>query len=76
MINPNKRNVVNYLLLPFAAIFYILSSIRKILYRLGIFKTYTSKIPVIIVGNITVGGTGKTPVVIEIVNFSQKMAKK
>jgi tetraacyldisaccharide 4'-kinase len=77
ILEPNKRKFINYILLPFSAIFYILSSIRKVLYRLNIFKIYTSKTtPVIVVGNITVGGTGKTPVVIEIVNFLQKNGKK
>jgi tetraacyldisaccharide 4'-kinase len=71
----DKRNIINYILLPLSAIFYILSSIRRALYRLGIFNTYTSPTPVIIVGNITAGGTGKTPVVIEIVRFLQSQGR-
>lgn len=67
----DSRGLINYLLLPLAVIFYILSSIRRTLYTLGIFKSYASSTPVIIVGNITTGGTGKTPVVIEIVKFLQ-----
>jgi tetraacyldisaccharide 4'-kinase len=59
-----------------AGIFYILAGIRKKLYIFGIFKSYKAKVPVIIVGNITVGGTGKTPVVVEVVKFLQQQGKK
>lgn len=42
---------------------------RKILYKYNILKKYKFNIPVIVVGNITIGGTGKTPLVIYIVNY-------
>src|SRR5262249_20648872 len=41
------------------------------LYDYGILKSYGFSIPVIIVGNITVGGTGKTPFVIWLTQFLQ-----
>ncbi|MCX7544748.1 tetraacyldisaccharide 4'-kinase [Marinicella gelatinilytica] len=47
-----------------AAIFASLSGFRRWLYRLKILKTHEFKVPVIVVGNITVGGGGKTPMVI------------
>lgn len=72
----DERGFINYLLLPLAGVFYILSSIRKYLYHFKIFKSYKSEKPVIIVGNITVGGTGKTPIVIEIVKYLQAKGKK
>lgn len=54
---------------PFAWIYTIIIFIRRWLYRLGIFKTHTLRIPVIVVGNISVGGTGKTPLVIWLANY-------
>jgi len=37
---------------------------RKFLYRIGVLKKHTMPVPVIVIGNITVGGTGKTPLII------------
>jgi tetraacyldisaccharide 4'-kinase len=57
----------NCLLLPLSLIYYGIISLRRFLYRTRLFKRYSSPIPLIIVGNITVGGTGKTPLVIYLV---------
>lgn len=51
-------------LMPLSWLFRLLSSLRRLAYRLGIFKTVHLPVPVVIVGNIAVGGTGKTPLVI------------
>ena len=50
-----------YLLAPFSLLFWLLSTSRRALFRCGIKRRYRLTVPVIIVGNITVGGTGKTP---------------
>lgn len=59
-----RRVTWAWLLLPLALLFQIISDCRRLAYQKGFFKSYKSKLPVIIVGNISVGGNGKTPFVI------------
>jgi len=75
-INHNKIGLVNFILLPFSAVFFILSYMRLWLYKFRILKVNNSALPVIVVGNITVGGAGKTPIVIAIVNYLKSKNKK
>jgi len=48
---------------PLAALFGLAVRLRRAAYRSGLLRTRHPGVPVIVVGNITVGGTGKTPVV-------------
>ena len=59
-----KDHFIGLWLLPFSMIFSDIVRFRKFLYTQGILKSYTMPVPVIVVGNITVGGTGKTPLII------------
>jgi tetraacyldisaccharide 4'-kinase len=52
------------LLLPLAGLYCGVMATRRLLYRLGILATVRLPVPVVVVGNLTVGGTGKTPLVI------------
>jgi tetraacyldisaccharide 4'-kinase len=47
---------------PLALVFRGVIGLRALLYRTGILRAVTVGVPVVVVGNITVGGTGKTPV--------------
>ena len=49
------------ILFPFSILYGIITSIRNFFYDIGIFKSYSFDIPIIAVGNLSVGGTGKTP---------------
>lgn len=67
-----EKNKLKYVLFPFSLIYRFIISIRHFLYQKNIFKSYKINVPIIVVGNITVGGTGKTPLVIALINELQK----
>ncbi len=46
-----------------SALFRLLSWLRRLLFRLGVLRQGKLPVPVVVVGNITAGGTGKTPTV-------------
>ncbi len=71
-----QGGVLAYLLLPLSFIYFLLSIARKLCYRLGLLSSYRAPVPVIVVGNITVGGTGKTPLVIALVQWLQQQGYK
>ncbi|MFQ6023490.1 MAG: tetraacyldisaccharide 4'-kinase [Acidiferrobacterales bacterium] len=56
-------------LLPASWVYRSLVSLRRGCYRLGLKRTANLSVPVIVVGNITVGGTGKTPLVLWLAQF-------
>ena len=54
-------NLLRKILFPFSILYGFITSIRNFLFDEGILKSYSFDFPVIAVGNLSVGGTGKTP---------------
>lgn len=59
------------LLLPLSALYALAVTLRRYTYRIGLLPRWQAALPVIVVGNLTVGGTGKTPLVIWLVQQLQ-----
>ena len=60
------------LLLPLSWLYGLVSGSIRLLYRLGLKRAWRAPVPVVVVGNLTAGGNGKTPVVIWLVEQLQK----
>ena len=62
-----RRSLAACLLWPLSLLFGVLSALRRALYRCRVLHSYRLPVPVVVVGNVVVGGTGKTPLVIWLV---------
>jgi len=67
-----RRKLQKILLFPFALIYGLIIRIRNFLFDAGILREVSFEMPLIGVGNITVGGTGKTP----LIEYLASMLKK
>jgi tetraacyldisaccharide 4'-kinase len=63
-----RRGLLACLLWPVSVLFRLLSALRRAGYAAGVFKSVRLPVPVIVVGNLFVGGTGKTPFTIWLVD--------
>jgi len=68
-----RKSIWRWLLYPLSGLLQLLALIKRFLYRRGFLKVYEFSVPVIVVGNITVGGTGKTPF---IAYLAEQLVKK
>ena len=64
-----RRGAIAWLLWPISLLFGIAVGVRRLAYALRLLKSAHPGIPVIVVGNLTVGGSGKTPLVIWLAEF-------
>lgn len=66
---PGPWRLLVFLLRPFSWIFRVLIGLRRWSYRLGLFRTIRLPVPVVVVGNINVGGSGKTPLTLTLIDW-------
>lgn len=66
-----KLHPVLWPLLPLTALFIMLSAVRRLGYWLMQWRQTEAGLPVLVVGNLTVGGTGKTPTVLALIELLQ-----
>ncbi|WP_455205802.1 tetraacyldisaccharide 4'-kinase [Kaarinaea lacus] len=71
-----QPSLISLLLLPLSWLFCLLVFLRRGLFKLGLLKSYALPVPVIVVGNISVGGTGKTPLVVSVVQHLKSQGYK
>ena len=64
-----ESSLLLWLLLPLSWLYCLTSAIRRKLYQFNIKKSYAAQVPVVVVGNIVVGGSGKTPLLISLCEF-------
>ncbi|MDH3948490.1 MAG: tetraacyldisaccharide 4'-kinase, partial [Gammaproteobacteria bacterium] len=71
-----QRNGISQVLRPLSWLYCSIVFVRRWLYRLHLLRSTRLKVPVIVVGNISVGGTGKTPLVVFVVEALKRAGYK
>lgn len=72
MTTNKKYQVLRLLLLPFSFLYGIGVFLRNLAFDIKIIKSKSFQIPIISVGNLTVGGTGKTPLIESLIDMLQQ----
>lgn len=65
-----------WLLLPISWLYALITMIRRQAYKVGLLSSYRAPVPVMVIGNISVGGSGKTPLIIALVKHLQEQGIK
>jgi tetraacyldisaccharide 4'-kinase len=70
-----QRGLVAWLLLPVGLLFFLIAALRRFLFRIGLLAATRLRVPVVVVGNITAGGAGKTPLVLWLVEELKRRSR-
>lgn len=70
-----SRGLRVWLLYPLSLLFLVLAALRRLAYRCGLFSSRRLPVPVVVVGNITAGGAGKTPVTLYLAKALRQMGR-
>ncbi len=62
-------NFIRKILFPIVPIYYFVTWLRNLCYDIGVFKSKSYSFPIICVGNLSTGGTGKTPMIEYLIRF-------
>ena len=65
-----------WLLLPISWLYGLITTLRRQAYKSGLLASYRAPVPVMVIGNISVGGSGKTPLIIALVDYLQERGIK
>lgn len=71
-----RRGPLALFLWPVSVLYGVLIGVRRLLYQAGIRSVQRAAVPVIVVGNVVAGGSGKTPVVIVLAQYLQSRGLK
>ncbi len=66
---------VRFLLFPFAVLYDLITRLRNYFFDIGVLESTSFKVPIIVVGNLSVGGTGKTPQIEYLIRLLQANKK-
>jgi tetraacyldisaccharide 4'-kinase len=64
-----RGHPLSLLLAPLGWLYAAAARLRRAAYRIGLLRSHRVGVPVVVVGNVSVGGTGKTPLVIGLARF-------